>query len=115
MIFFRKYNLKNKATSNKQFQQVFSSLPLNDVAIYLGDGPFSSYLGIVILHPTKGTHWVAYNNQNYFGSYCCSPPQKLTKIIIKRNGTCLNSDYKRQSLASKRDFYCAAHCLYKIY
>ena len=35
------YNLKNKATSNKKTQHVFSSIGLNNVRIYLGDGPFS--------------------------------------------------------------------------
>ena len=29
--------------------------------------------GIVNLHPTKGTHWVIFTNQNYFESYGCHP------------------------------------------
>ena len=58
--FVHKYKLKNKATSNIKIQQVLSSLSLNDVGIYLRDGSFSSDIGIVNLHPSKGTHWVAY-------------------------------------------------------
>ena len=109
--FVCKYNLKNKATSNIKIQQVLSSLSLNDVAIYLRDGPFESNIGIVNLHPSKGTHWVCYINENYFDSYGCVPPKKLSKFIIKRNGYCLYSEYQIQ----KSDSYCASYCLYIIY
>ena len=51
--FIKKYNLRNKATSNIKIQQVLSSLSLNDVGIYLKDGPFESDIGIVNLHPSK--------------------------------------------------------------
>ena len=54
--FVKEINLKNNATSNIKIQQVLSSLSLNDVGIYLRDGPFSSDIGIVNLHPSKGTH-----------------------------------------------------------
>ena len=54
--FVHKYNLKNKATSNIKIQQVLSSLSSNDVGIYLRDGPFSSDMGVVNLHASKGTH-----------------------------------------------------------
>ena len=56
--FVHKYNLKNKATSNMKIQKVLSSLFLNDLGIFLRDGHFESDIGIVNLHPTKGTHWV---------------------------------------------------------
>ena len=56
--FIKEYKLKNKATSNIKIQQVLSSLYLNDVGIYLRDGPFESDIGFVNLHPSKGTHWV---------------------------------------------------------
>ena len=56
--FVQKYNLKNKAVANKKIQQILSSLLLDDVRIFLRDGPFSSDIGIVNLHPSKGTHWV---------------------------------------------------------
>ena len=56
--FIKNYGLKNKATSNIKIQQVLSFLFLNDVGIYLGDGPFESKIGIVNLIPSKRTHWV---------------------------------------------------------
>ena len=56
--FIKKYNLKNKATSNKKIQQVLNSIGLNNVNIYLRDGPFSSDIGIVNLHPSRGSHWI---------------------------------------------------------
>ena len=35
-----KYNLKNRATSNLKMQQIFSSIGLDNVGIYLRDGSF---------------------------------------------------------------------------
>ena len=96
--FVHKHNLKNKATSNIKIQQVLNSIGLNNVNIYLRDGPFSSDIGIVNLHPTRGSHWVCYINENYFDSYGCSPPKKLSKFIIKRNGYCLYSEYQIQKM-----------------
>ena len=109
--FIKKYKLKNEPTSNIKIQNILSSLSLNDVGIFLRDGPFSSDIGIVNLHPSKGTHWVCYINGNYFDSYGCSPPKKLSKFIIKRNGYCLYSEYQIQ----KNDSFCASYCLYIIY
>ena len=96
--FVKKSKLKNKATSNIKIQQVLSSLSLNDVGIYLRDGPFESDIGIVNLHPSKGMHWNCYMNENYFDSYGCVPPKKLSKFIIKRNGFCLYSEYQIQKM-----------------
>ena len=94
--FVIKYKLKNKATSNIKIQQVLSSLSLNDVGIFLRDGPFKSDIGIVNLHPSKGTHWICYINENFFYSYGCAPPRKLSKFINKRKGYCLISEYQIQ-------------------
>ena len=105
--FIKKYKLKNKATPNIKIHQVLSSLSLDDVGIYLRDGPFESDIGIVNLHPSKGTHWICYINENYFDSYGCAPPNKLPKFIIKRNGHCLYSQYQIQ----KTDSFCASICL----
>ena len=105
--FVKKYNLKNKATSNIKIQKVLSSIGLNNVNIYLRDGPFESDIGIVNLHPSKGTHWLCYINENYFDSYGCVCPKKLSKFIIKRNGYCLYSEYQIQ----KNDSFCASYCL----
>ena len=88
--FVHKYNLKNKTTSNIKTKQVLGSSGLNNIGIYLRDGPLSSDIGVVILHPHEGSHWVCYINENYFDSYGCAPPQKLSKPIIKRNTHILN-------------------------
>ena len=96
--FVRKHNLKNKATSNKKIQQVLSFLFLNAVGIYLRDGPFSGDIGIVNLHSSRRTHWIFYIEETYYDSYCCVPPKKLSKFIIKRNGYCLNSEYQIQKM-----------------
>ena len=109
--FAHKYKLGNKATLNIEVCQVLSSLYLNDVGIYFRDGQFESDVGIVTVHPSEGTHWVVHFNENYFDSYGCAPPQTLSKFNIKRNGLCLFSEYKTQSL----DSYCASYCLYKTY
>ena len=47
-------------------QHVLSSIGLDNLDIYLRDGPISSYIGIVNLHPSKGTHWVVYVNEKNF-------------------------------------------------
>ena len=96
MILFKKYRLKNKATSNIKIQQVLKSIGLGNVGIYLRDGPFESDIGIVNLHPSKGTHWVCYIDENFFDSYGCVFPKNLSNFIIKRNGHCLFSEYQIQ-------------------
>ena len=107
-----KHNFKNKATSNIKIYEVLKKIELDSkVGIYLRDGSFSSDIGIVNLHPSKGTHWVSYLNENSFDSYGCAPPKKLSKLIIKRNGYCLYSEYQIQ----KNDSFCASYCLYIIY
>ena len=110
--FIKNFVLKSKATSNIKIYEVLKKIGLDSkVGICLRDGSFSSDVGIVNLHPSKGTHWVCYINENYFDSYGCSPPKKLSKFIIKRNGYCLYSEYQIQ----KNDSFCASYCLYVIY
>ena len=46
--------MRNIATSNIKIYQVLSFLTLNDINIYLGDGPFSSDIRLVNLHLSKG-------------------------------------------------------------
>ena len=96
--FIKEYKLRNKATSYIKIQQVLSSLSLNDVGFYLRDGSFESDIGIVNLYPFRGTHWICYINENYFDSYGCVPPRKVSKFIIKRNGYCLYSEYQIQKM-----------------
>ena len=70
--------MKNKATSNIKIQQIFFSNRLYNVGIYLGDGLSKSDIGILNLHPTKGTHCVLYTNEHYFDSYGCVCPKQLS-------------------------------------
>ena len=66
-----KYILKNRPTSNKEIQQILSSIGLDNADIYLRDGPFSSDVGNLKLHPFRDTHWVLHINKNYFDVYGC--------------------------------------------
>ena len=109
--FVHKQNLRTKATSKIKIQQVLDSMRLNNVGIYLRDGTFSSDIGIVNLHPSKGSHCFCYKNEKCFDSYGCVYPKKLSEFIIKRNGYCLYSENQIQ----KNDSFCASHCLYRIY
>ena len=109
--FIEKYNLKSKATSEIKIQIVLTSIGLDNVNIYLRDGSFSSDIGIVNLHPTNGIYWVCCINENYFDSYGCVCPKKLSKFLIKRNGYCSYSEYQIQ----KNDSFGASYCLYIIY
>ena len=89
--FIREFNLKNKATSNIEIQNVLERIVIkcgDTIGISMRDDKFTTPIGIVNLHPTKGTHWVLYINQFYFDSYGIIPPlsiQKYIKNIIKLN------------------------------
>ena len=82
---------------------------------YLRDGPFSSDVGVVNLHPSRGTHWVGFIHERYFDSYGVTPPKTLSIFIIKRKEHCLFSEYKEQGPTNKQGSYCASFCLYIIY
>ena len=94
--FVHKYNFKNKATSNIKIQQVLGYIGIDNVAIFLKDGTFSSDNEFLNLNPYyKGAQLVAYINGNVFGSYGCQPPNELCKSIIKQNIVCIrNTKYK---------------------
>ena len=109
--FIRKHTLKNKAASNVEINRVVWFLDLIDVWIYLRDGPFKSDIGIVNLHPSKGTHWVCDIKEYYFDSYGVVCPKKLSEITVKRNDYCLYSEYQIQKI----DSFCGSYCLYIIY
>ena len=66
--FVNKYGLKNEATSNVEIKEILK-LMNTSCGIYMRDDKFITTSGIVNLHPTKGTHWVMFTNQNYFDSY----------------------------------------------
>ena len=78
--------MKKEVKSKSKIQNILSSSSLTDVEIFLRNGPFASDVGIVSLHPSKGTYWVAYIDANYFDSYGCAPPNKLSRFLKKRNG-----------------------------
>ena len=63
--FVHKYNIK-KTTSNMNIYEVLKNIERDSkVGIHLRDGDFSTNYGIVNLHPSRRTHWVAYKNENY--------------------------------------------------
>ena len=97
---------------NLKKQQILNSIGLDNVGIYLRDGPFSTEIRIVNLHPSKGTHWVCYINENYYDSFGVVCPKNFSRYIIKRNGHCLYFEYKIQFLTNRRQSYCA--CFYII-
>ena len=109
--FIKKYKLKDKATSNIKIYQVLDSIGLNNVGIYLRDGPIESDIGIVNLHPSRGSHWVLYIKDCYFDSYGCPPPKKLLSYLKNKHKKCIYSEYQIQ----KNDSFCASYCLYIIY
>ena len=113
--FINKYKIKNESTSKLKIYHVLSVLFLIDIGICLRGGPFETDLGVVNLHAFRGTHLLLYIHECYFDSYGCAPPQKLSRLFIKRNVHCLFFEYKKQSPTSKRDSYCASYCLYVIY
>ena len=113
--FVKKFILKNKTTSNLKVQRVLDSIGLYEFGTFLRDEPFSSDIGIVNIHTSKGTHWVIYIHECYFDSYGITLPRKLSKFIIKRYGDCLCSEYKIQGLTNKRDSYCSSYVSYIVY
>ena len=77
-------------------------MALSDVAICSRDGSIKIDIGIVKFLPSKGTHCVLYENQEYFDSYGGPTPEKLSEIIIKRNGNSLFFEYNKQGVTCKR-------------
>ena len=72
--------------------------------IYLGDERVEIDVGIIYLQPFQYSHLVLYVNEIYFVSYGCSPPKKLSKYFIKRNGYCLYSENEIRCLAIQMRF-----------
>ena len=109
--FIKEFNLKNKATSNIKIKQVLDELRIKNCKIYMRDDNFTTSVGIVNLHPYKGTHWVLYINRFYFDSYGILPPLSIQKYIKSKYKTLIYSEYKIQN----KDSLCAAYCLYILY
>ena len=51
--FIHKYSLQNRVTLNVKNQNIPSSLTLNDVEIFLRDGPINIGIVIISFHPKK--------------------------------------------------------------
>ena len=105
--FIHNYRVQNKATSIKKTHQLLSYLHLNDVGIYWIESPFIWNMGVVILYPSRGMHWVLYVNQSHFDAKCASPREKLSKFN--------NTKWVIFIIEHRREFYCAAYCLYTNY
>ena len=107
--FVEKYGLNNEATSNVKTKEILKLMKITECGIYMRDDKFNTTSGIVNLHPTKGTHWVTYKNQNYFVSYGCPPPTNILNHI--KNG--IYSEYqikdKRQLLRSVLFIHAVSH------
>ena len=112
--FILKHKLKNEATSNIEIYQILSSLSLSDVGIYLRGGPFESDIGIVNVHPIQATDWLLYFHECYFDSYGITPPNKLSEIIIKRNGHCFFPKKNTSCDKSKRFLLCRLLFIYNL-
>ena len=108
--FIKEFNLKNKATSNIKIQNILNKLNVK-CHIYMRDDNFTTTVGIVNLHPYKGTHWVLYINKFYFDSYGIIPPLSIHTHIKSKYKTLIYSEYKIQN----NDNLCAAYCLYILY
>ena len=67
------------------------------VGIYLRDGVFSNDIGIVNLHPSRGSHWVLYIKDCYFDSFGCPASKNflITQKINIENVFILNIKYKK--------------------
>ena len=110
--FIKKYNLKNRATSNIKLYEVLKKIGLDSkVGIFLRDGDFSTIYGVVNLHPSRGTLRVCYMKDCYFDSFEFSPPQKNLKNLKNNHRKSIYFENQIQ----KNDSFCERFCLYIIY
>ena len=103
--FVDEYGLKEELTNNMKIQQTLNELH-PPTKVHMRDDTFSTDSGIDNLHPTKGTRWVMFTNQNYFDSYGCPPPTNIENQV--KIG--IYSEYQIQ----KDDSYCAAYYMFCI-
>ena len=82
-IFYKEKQYKNEALSNMKLHQVLSLFGHSQVGVSLRDSLFTTNIVIQNLHPTKGTHGVAYIDDMYFDSYR-GPP--LGKFFFLNDG-----------------------------
>ena len=94
-------------SSNSLWALLLSSSPCS-----IGWKQFEADTGTVETRPFQGTHWIFYIRECYFDSY---GKNKLSKFFENWYGCNLYSEYKLQGLKHRRDFFCAANCLFIIY
>ena len=113
--FNHEYGLRKSNIKCIKTQNIRSSLALSDMGIYLKDDLFEIDEGVLVFHPSKGTPWVSYINQNCSDSYGGPPPEELSKFIVKRNDNCFYSEYRIQDVTNKKDSFCAAYCFFILH
>ena len=96
--FVDEYGLKDEASSSVKIKEILdeNNFP---AGIYMRNDAFTTNIGIVNLNSFKGTHWLMFVDDIYFGSYCCPPPMNKRNQIDRG----FYSEYQIQ----KNDSYCA--------
>ena len=97
--FLKKYNLKNKSTSNIEINKVNPS-----VEIVTKSQLIKTNKTIINLDDEKGTHWTLLVAKQYFDPFGIGPPRGIECDLY--------SSYKIQKMDES---YCAAYCLYIVY
>ena len=80
--FVNEYNSENETTPNLKIEKILNLLGLN-INTFLTSSKFTTKDGIVNLHPTNGTHWVAFVNKVCSG-FCGFPPPNLSTASITK-------------------------------
>ena len=83
----------------------------NKLKVYMRLEPFTTFSGIVNLHPTKGTHLVIFSDDYYFDAYGCRPSLSALNQLKSKHGKKIYNTYKKQ----KQDSLCASYHLYVLY
>ena len=115
--FVEKYGLKDESTSNVKINEILKLKNTTECGIYMRDDHFTTPLGLVNLHPTKGTQWVMFTqsasvkNEFYFASCGCPPPTDILNHI----NTGIYSEYQIQktTVIAQRVVY-MFHILHKL-
>ena len=72
----KKHGLENKATKGSKLLEVANKIGLKDFRLYIRKDKLTSKQGIINLTDDykKGSHFVAFYDNNYFDSFCAEPP-----------------------------------------
>ena len=63
--FINKHKLESEATSNFKIGQILSEKK-SSAKVYMRDDKFNTSMGVLNLHPTKGTHWFMFVDESCF-------------------------------------------------